>query len=160
MCFFFDRGLLSMCYFQLFKAHDSFSSSFLDVRKDPKHLFRKRSKMGDQTNPLLTFRTRKVNKRIGLLRPKASFCNIFAGTPHLTIFGATKYDAVSDLMHNWGPQRPDFKSALRVVKMVLNTQCYQYLWLSMWFHAKKSKETLKNSKSLILQCKFGSRAQK
>ena len=91
MCFFFDRGLLSMCFIQLFKAHDSFSSSFLDVRKDPKHLFRKRSKMGDQTNPLLTFRTRKVNKRIGLLRPKASFCNIFAGTPHLTIFGATKY---------------------------------------------------------------------
>ena len=30
----------------------------------------------------------------------------------------------------------------------------------MWFHAKKSKETLKKSKSLILQCKFGSRAQK
>ena len=25
----------------------------------------------------------------------------------------------------------------KVVKMVLNTQCYQYLWLSMWFHAKK-----------------------
>ena len=70
------------------------------------------------------------------------------------------YDAVSDLMHNWVAQRPDFKSALRVVKMVLNTQCYQYLWLTMWFHAKKSKETLKNSKSLILQCKFGSRAQK
>ena len=70
------------------------------------------------------------------------------------------YDAVSDLMHNWVPQRPDFKSALRVVEMVLNTQCYQYLWLTMWFHAKKSKETLKNSKSLILQCKFGSRAQK
>ena len=22
-------------------------------------------------------------------------------------------------------------------KMVLNTQCYQYLWLIMWFHAKK-----------------------
>ena len=31
-------------------------------------------------------------------------------------------------------QRPDFKSALRVVKMVLNIQCYQYLWLTMWFH--------------------------
>ena len=57
-------------------------------------------------------------------------------------------------------QRPDFKSAVRVVKMVLNSQCYQYLWLTMWFHAKKSKETLKKSKSLILQCKFGSRAQK
>ena len=42
-----------------------------------------------------------------------------------------EYDAVSDLMHNLGPQRPDFKSALRVVKMVLNTQCYQYLWLTM-----------------------------
>jgi len=70
------------------------------------------------------------------------------------------YDVVSDQMHNWVEQRPDFKSALRVVKMVLNTQCYQYLWLTMWFHAKKSKETLKKSKSLILQCKFGSRAQK
>ena len=70
------------------------------------------------------------------------------------------YDAVSVLMHNWVAQRPFFKSAVRVVKMVLNTQCYQYLWLTMWFHAKKSKETLKKSKSLILQCKFGSRAQK
>ena len=70
------------------------------------------------------------------------------------------WDAVSDVMHNWVPQRPDFKSALRVVKIVLNTQCCQYLCLSMWFHAKKSKETLKNSKSLILQCKFSSRAQK
>ena len=69
-------------------------------------------------------------------------------------------DEGSDLMYNWVAQRPDFKSALRVVKMVLNTQCYQYLWLTMWFHAKKLKETLKNSKSLILQCKFGSRAQK
>ena len=49
------------------------------------------------------------------------------------------YDAVSDLMHNWVAQRPDFKSALRVVRMVLNTQCYQYLWLAMWFHAKKIK---------------------
>ena len=53
-------------------------------------------------------------------------------------------DAVSDLMHNWVAQRPDFKSTLRVVKMVLNTQCYQYLWLTVWFHANKSKETLKN----------------
>ena len=70
------------------------------------------------------------------------------------------YDAVSDLMHNWVAQTPDFKSALRVIKMVLNTQCYQYLWLAMWFHAKKSEETLKKSKSLILQCKFGSRPQK
>ena len=72
----------------------------------------------------------------------------------------SQYDAVSDLMHNWVAQRPDFKSALSVVKMVLNTQCYQYLWLTMCFHAKQSKETLKKSKSLILQCKFGSRAQK
>ena len=63
-------------------------------------------------------------------------------------------------MHNWVPQRPYFKSALRVGKMVLNIQCYQYLWLTMWFHAKKSGKTLKKSKSLILQCKFGSRAQK
>ena len=40
------------------------------------------------------------------------------------------YDAVSDLMHNWVAQRPDFKSAVRVVKMVRNTQCYQYLCVS------------------------------
>ena len=52
-------------------------------------------------------------------------------------------DEVSDLGYNWVAQGPDFKSALSVVKMFLNTQCYQYLWLSMWFHAKKSKETLK-----------------
>ena len=42
-----------------------------------------------------------------------------------------RYDAVSDLMHNWVAQRPGFKSALRVVRMVLNTQCYQYLWLTI-----------------------------
>ena len=71
-----------------------------------------------------------------------------------------QYDAMSDLMHNWVAQTLDFKSALRVVRMVLNTQCYQYLWLAMWFHVKKSEETLKKSKSPILQCKFGSRAQK
>ena len=73
---------------------------------------------------------------------------------------AVAYDEVSDRMYNWVAERPDFKSALRVVKMVLNTQCYQYLWLKMWFHAKKSKETLKQSKSLIVLCKFGSRPQK
>ena len=50
-------------------------------------------------------------------------------------------------MHNWVAQRPDFKSALRVVEIVLNTQCYQYLWLTMLFHAKKSKETLKKTKT-------------
>ena len=78
------------------------------------------------------------------------------------VLECSKYgqDAVSDLMHNWVAQRPDFKSALRVVEIVLNTQWYQYLRLTMWFHAKKSKETLKKSKSQNLLCKFGSRAQK
>ena len=51
---------------------------------------------------------------------------------------------VSDLMYNWVAQRPAFKNAVRVIKKVQNTQCYQYLWLTMWFHAKKLKETLKN----------------
>ena len=46
-------------------------------------------------------------------------------------------DEVSDLGYNLVAQGPDFKSALRVIKMVLNTQCYQYLWFTMWFHAKK-----------------------
>ena len=53
-----------------------------------------------------------------------------------------------------------FQSGPRVVKMVLNTPCYKYLWLTMWFHTKRSKEMLKKLKSLILLCKFGSRAQK
>ena len=44
--------------------------------------------------------------------------------------------------------------------MFLNTQYYQYLCLKVWFHTKKSKGTLKKTKSLILQCKFGSWAQK
>ena len=52
-------------------------------------------------------------------------------------------------MHNWVPQRPDFKSALRVVKMFLNTQCYQYLWLTMWFHAKNQKKRSKNENCSI-----------
>ena len=61
------------------------------------------------------------------------------------LFGSV-YDEVSDQMHNWVAQRSDFKSALRVVKTVLNTQCYQYLLLTMWFHAKKLKETLQKPK--------------
>ena len=64
----------------------------------------------------------------------------------LTITQASTFDAVSDLMHNWVAQRSDFKSALRVVKMVLNTQCYQYLWLTMWFHAKKIERNTKKIK--------------
>ena len=93
-----------------------------------------------------------------LQRKSSLFQKIFNLWENIPSF--RKYDAVSDLIYNWVAQRHGLKSALRVVKMVLNTQFYQYLWLSMWFHAKKSKETLKNSKSLILQCKFGSRAQK
>ena len=54
------------------------------------------------------------------------------------------YNEVSDLMYNWVAKRPDFKSALRVVKMVLNTQWYQCLWLTMWFHAKNPKKHSKN----------------
>ena len=44
---------------------------------------------------------------------------------------------VSDLGYNLVAQGPDFKSALRVIKMVLNTQCYQYLCLTVCFYAKK-----------------------
>ena len=42
-------------------------------------------------------------------------------------------------MYNWVAQGPDFKSALRVVKMVLNTQCYQYLTMQ-----KIKRNTKKN----------------
>ena len=73
---------------------------------------------------------------------------------------AIAYDAVSDLIHNWVAQRPDFRSALRVVKMVLNTQCIYIYGLQCGFMHKKSKETLKQSKSQNLLWKFGFRAQK
>ena len=49
-------------------------------------------------------------------------------------------DEVSDLGYNWVAQGPDFKSALRVVKMVLNTQYYQYLCLTMCLYAKNRKK--------------------
>ena len=75
-------------------------------------------------------------------RFKSCHCNTYLKNINDT--SSCYYDAVSDLMHNWVPQRPDFKSALRVVKMVLNNQCYSYLWLTMWFHAKNLKKHSKN----------------
>ena len=66
---------------------------------------------------------------------------------------------VSDLMYNWVAQGPDFKSALRVVKMVLNTQCYQYLTMqkikrntkkkqNRWFYYVNLTPELKNDEKL------------
>ena len=69
-------------------------------------------------------------------------------------------DAVQDQPHISVPKTSEFQSGPRVVKMVLNTQCYQYLCLTMRFQKKQTKETLKKSKSLILLCKFDSRPQK
>lgn len=47
----------------------------------------------------------------------------------------------------------------RVVKMVLNTHCYLYLWLTMWFHAKNPKKHSK-IRNRRFYYKFGSQAQK
>ena len=41
------------------------------------------------------------------------------------------YDAVRDQPYISVPKTSEFESGPRVVKMVLNTQCYQYLWLTM-----------------------------
>ena len=41
------------------------------------------------------------------------------------------YDAVLDQPYISVPKTSEFQSGPRVVKKVLNTQCYQYLWLSM-----------------------------
>ena len=57
---------------------------------------------------------------------------------------SSAYGALQDKPYISVPKTSQFQSGPRVVKMVLNTQCYLYLWLTMWFHAKKSKETLKN----------------
>ena len=55
---------------------------------------------------------------------------------------------------------PIFKSALGVLKKVVRTLSYVYVWYTMWFHAKRSSETLKKTKSLIFLCNLGSGAQK
>ena len=39
---------------------------------------------------------------------------------------------------------PNFEVVLEWWKLVLNTQCHQYLWLTMWFHAKNRKKHSKN----------------
>ena len=41
------------------------------------------------------------------------------------------YDAVLDQPYLSVPKTSEFESGPRVVKMVLNTQCYLYLWLTM-----------------------------
>ena len=41
---------------------------------------------------------------------------------------------------------PIFKSALRELKKVVRTLSYVYVWYTMWFHAKRSSETLKKNK--------------
>ena len=43
------------------------------------------------------------------------------------------------------PKSSEFQSGPSVLKMVLNMQFHPYLWRTMWFHTKKSKETLKQS---------------
>ena len=41
------------------------------------------------------------------------------------------YDALRDQPYISVPKTSEFESNPRVVKMVLNTQCFQYLWLTM-----------------------------
>ena len=53
-------------------------------------------------------------------------------------------DKVSDLRNNWVAQRRDFESALRIVKVVLNTKCYLYIWPTTRFHAKNPNKYPKN----------------
>ena len=44
---------------------------------------------------------------------------------------SSSYDAVQDQPYISVPKTSEFQSCPRVVKMVLNTQYYQYLWLTM-----------------------------
>ena len=57
------------------------------------------------------------------------------------------YDEVSDLMHNWAAQRPEFKSAVRVVKMVLNTQL-PMLSISMAYNVISCKKIERNTQKI------------
>ena len=70
-----------------------------------------------------------TSQTLHCLPPHFDFCSIWTSntTMHPTAMlnwhpkQDLTYDKVSDLMYNWVAQRPDFKSALRVVKMVPNT---------------------------------------
>ena len=59
--------------------------------------------------------------------------------------GLTKFQARTRCKINLTFQSPKPPN-LRVVKMVLNTQCYQHLWLTMWFHKKIQKKRSKRTK--------------
>ena len=58
----------------------------------------------------------------------------------IMIMKKTSYDAFYDQPYISVPKTSEFQSGPRVVKKVLNTQCYHYLWLTMWFHTKTSQE--------------------
>ena len=51
------------------------------------------------------------------------------------------YDAVSDLMHNWVPQRPDFKSGKNVSK-------HSMLSISMAYNVISCKKVERNTQKL------------
>ena len=53
------------------------------------------------------------------------------------------YDAVSDLMYNWVKQRPDFNSAVRMVKMVQTTNVINFYGLQCDFMQKIERNTQK-----------------
>ena len=59
---------------------------------------------------------------------------------------------------HFSPKTSEYQSGPRVVKMVLNTQCCLCLWLTMWFHAKKTKKHSRNQNHQF-HYKIGSRAQ-
>ena len=57
-------------------------------------------------------------------------------------------DAMQDQPYNSVPKTSKLQSGptASVIKMVLNTQCDLYLWLTMWFHAKKIKRNTQKTK--------------
>ena len=88
-----------------------------------------------------------------LLRPNIFSCPLVNAV-------AALYETVTDVPESWVWWRADFQSDSRVLKKVLWTFSYLYLWHTMWFHAKRLLKTLKFWKSLNSLWKSGSRPQK
>ena len=60
------------------------------------------------------------------------------------------YETVATVPESWVRWRAVFQSGSRVLKKVLWTFSYLYLWYTVWFHAKKLLTTFKFWKSLNL----------
>ena len=81
-------------------------------------------------------------------------------TPTNAMSVSLQYDKVASVPESWVRWRSNFQSGSRVLKKVLWTFSYQYLWPTMWSHAENWLKTIEFWKLLNSLYNLGSRAQK